>query len=271
MQPASHHIHARPTNAERCRICDGLGRGGRGPEPAVISSPPGRSRQASAGRATKCRPTRARSVVERGPPRRSRAEFTRWRSPKPVHRDHRHRSIAITDTGPSRSPELVRGRDQARRHVSARSRSWWGRCFGALREQRDADGATVHAGRFRWWTRPRRSLESTPHRCIPGDARGCMSSPGTSRSLRPIGSASPGFRSPRPSVCRSRALRSSSTEPPTRNRSGRRSCGHTARDNSNRCRSELVNLRCDLRPCAPVGTGELVSDPAPSHRLGRNW
>ena len=31
------------------------------------------------------------------------AEFTRWRSPKPVHRDHRKRSMAITETGSSRS------------------------------------------------------------------------------------------------------------------------------------------------------------------------
>src|SRR5215470_4710561 len=31
------------------------------------------------------------------------AEFTRWRSPKPVDRDHRKRSMAITENGPSRS------------------------------------------------------------------------------------------------------------------------------------------------------------------------
>jgi hypothetical protein len=31
------------------------------------------------------------------------AEFTRWRSPKPVGRDHRKRSMAITENGPSRS------------------------------------------------------------------------------------------------------------------------------------------------------------------------
>jgi len=34
---------------------------------------------------------------------RASAEFTRWRSPKPVHRDHRNRSIAITEIGSSRS------------------------------------------------------------------------------------------------------------------------------------------------------------------------
>jgi len=31
------------------------------------------------------------------------AEFTPWRSPKPVHRDRRNRGMAITETGSSRS------------------------------------------------------------------------------------------------------------------------------------------------------------------------
>jgi hypothetical protein len=39
------------------------------------------------------------------------AEFTRSRSPKPVHRDHRKRSMAITENGPSRSVARPVGRE----------------------------------------------------------------------------------------------------------------------------------------------------------------